>query len=171
MNNTKEILEQLETPVDVKRLIDRLPFDLDNLEQANVENPRLFLEAARYQTWAVLEKGRADVKLETKEAELYVDFKDRKVEKQTDKELVAKVASAPDVIKLKQRVYLAKASEVWAKQLVEAYNHRQQVLNNITKIRTAEVSNALRAVKEKAAMSTVRQEAERMRRRYDQEQE
>lgn len=170
MNSTKEILEQLETPIDVQRLISKLPFDLDNLDQANNENPRLYLEAARYLTWAVLEKARAETKLETAEAQLYVSLKDSPT-KQTDKAITAMVASSKDIVKLKQKAYLAKASEVWAKQLVEAYNKRQEVLNNITRIRTAEVSNALRVVKEKAALTTVRQEAEKMRRRFDPEQE
>lgn len=168
MNSTKEILQQLETPVDVERLIEKISFDLDNFEQANVEQPRLYLEAGRYLTWAVLEKARAEVKLETREAELWVKLKDSP-EKQTDKSIIANVAANREIVKLKQRLYLAKASEVWAKQLVEGYNHRQQVLNNITKIRTAETSNALRVVKEKAQVSMVKQEAERMRRKYDRE--
>jgi len=169
MNNTEEILELLDKPVDVERLIEKLSFDLDNFEQANLEQPRLYLEAGRYLTWAVLEKARAEVRQESREAELWVKLK-QSPEKQTDKSLQANIAASREILKLKQRVYLAKASEVWAKQLVESYNHRQQVLNNITKIRTAETSNALRIVKEKAVMSTVRQEAERMRQRLDREQ-
>lgn len=168
MNSTKDILKTLETPVDVGALIESLPFDLDNFEQVNREQPGLYLEASRFLTWAVLEKGRADVKLETREAEIGLDL--RKGEKVTDKAVLAQVAADPEIVKLKQKVYLAKASEVWAKQLVETFNHRQQAINNITRIRTAETTNALRSVKERAEVLTVRREAERMRQKYDREQ-
>lgn len=165
--NTKDIIERLKNPVDIEQLIDKLSFDLDNFEQANLEQPPLYLEAGRYLTWTVLEKARAEVKLETRTAEVAINW--RKAEKLTDKGVASMVESAPEVVKLKQQLYLAKASEVWAKQLVEAYTHRLQVLNNITKIRTAETSSALRAIKERDQVRMVRQEAVRMRQKYDRE--
>ena len=63
-----------------------------------------------------------------------------------------------DIRKAKKRFAAARAMEVWAKQLLEAYNHRLQVLSNITKIRTGEMATELRAVKEKAAIDDMARE-------------
>lgn len=171
MNKTVEILEQLETPVDIQRLVKKLSFDLENFEQANSEQPRLYLEAGRYMTLAVLRKARAEIALETKQAEYGVTLREKKTalggKGITDKAVLSIIDTSEEIIKLKRKASLTKAMEVWAKQLVEAYNHRLQVLNNITKIRSAETSSNIRSVKEQSAVDSLRRKAEEVRKRRD----
>ncbi len=175
MNKTSEILEQLEKPVDVKRLMDKLSFALDNFEQANAEQPRLYLEAGRYCTMAVLRKARAEIRLETTQAEYGVRLRQKKQElgskSITDKAVQSVIDSSEEIIQLKTKSAMSKSMEVWAKQLVEAYNHRLQVLNNITKIRSAETSSNIRTAKEEAEVKQIRQKAREVRRRLEEEDE
>src|SRR5580765_4874402 len=153
MNDPKEILRWLENPVNVKRLVTKLSFDLDGFEMANLEQPSLNLEAGRYLTQAVLEKVRAELKLEVGTAEIAQNIRDRyEGSKLTEKALAERLALDKEGITLKRNAYLAKTTEVWAKQLLEAYNQRLQVLSNITKIRTGEMATNLRVVKEEAAV-------------------
>lgn len=168
MNDPKEILRWLETPVNLKRLVDKLSFDLDGFESANLEQPSLNLEAGRYLTQAVLGKARAELKLEIGMADLAQAIRDNAPEKMTEKAVAERLALAKEGIDLKRKAYLAKTTETWAKQLLEAYNQRLQVLSNITKIRTGEIASNLRAVKEEAAvrsMDRVKRDAEEARRR------
>jgi hypothetical protein len=167
-NTTNEILALVEREVNVKRLVDKLSFDLENFEQANLEQPKLYLEAGRYRTWAVLEKGRAEVRLETGMAKYGLELRERKSDRGlTEKAIAEMVASSKDIVKLKQRVYMAKATDEWARQLLEAYNQRLEVLKNITKIRSGEMATELRSVKEKAAVDTMRRTQERARRELE----
>lgn len=167
MNDAREILELLERPVDVRRLMKELAFDLDGFEEANRRQPRLFLEAGRYLTAAVLNKARAENRLESLKAEEGLRLRGKKTDGKkslTEKAIEDVVNTNPQISKSKQTYYLAKAAEVWAKQLLEAYNHRLQVLSNITRIRTGEMATELRAVKEKAAVDDMRERAEKVRR-------
>lgn len=168
MNETKDIVQQLEKPVDVKLLIDKLSFDADDFDQANLEQPKLRLEAGRYRTWAVLEKARSEFRVEIVEAELGIELRDGKEEKKlTEKAIQQNVVVSKDYRQARRMAYLAKATEEWAKQLTEAYDQRLMVLNNIVKIRTGEMASNLRSVKEKAAVDVMMKKAERLRRNLD----
>lgn len=174
MNDPSEVLRWLEAPVSLKSLVSKLSFDLDGFEMANLEQPKLSLEAGRYRTKAVLEKARAELRLEVGEAEIAQRLREKSSVKLTEKALAERLAQEEEVIKLKKRAYMAKVMDEWAKQLLEAYNQRLQVLNNITKIRTGEIASNLRAVKEEAAvkqMNSVRREAEKVRKRVEQDDE
>ena len=163
MNTTQEVLEQLERPVDVGKLIKKLTFDLDNFEQANLEQPRLSLEAGRYFTWAVLEKAKAEFRLELEEANLGSSIRSDGA-KRTEKSIADSIVLSPSIREKKKLLRLAKASEVYAKQLLEAFQQRLQVLNNITKLRASETATELRAMKEKAAVEEMSRKADRIRR-------
>ncbi len=167
----KEVLELLRRPVDLRRLMQRLPFDLDNFDQANMEQPRLSLEAGRYRTQAALLKARIELQLQTKEAELGVQLRRRgegAKKAPTDKSIQSKVVLDPEVQALRRRLYLAEATEIWAKQLAEAYQYqRLAVLKIIGEIRASEFASELRTVKERAAVDVVRRSAEKVRQQYD----
>jgi hypothetical protein len=168
-----EILEILRRPVDVRRLMSRLAFDTDNFEQANMEQPRLSLEAGRYRTQAALDRARLELQLETKQAELGVQLRRRgegAKKAPTDKSIQSRVILDPEVQRLRKRLYLAEASEVWAKQLAEAYQYqRLAVLKVIGDIRASEIASELRSVKERAAVDVVHRAAQKVRERYDRE--
>ena len=164
MNDVKEIVELLDEGVDLKKLLEEVSFDLDNFEQANLMQPRLYLQAAKYYTWAVLQKGRTDFALEVRSAELALQLRE-KLEKVTETRIAQELTTDKEIQTLRKKVYLAKTADVWAKQLLEVYSHRLQVLGNITKIRTGEMSNELRSMKEKAAVKELRTRTEKLRRR------
>ena len=172
MIDSKEVLELLDKPVDVRRLIKELAFDLENFEEANRMQPRLFLEAGRYLTSAVLQKSKTENKLETMIAETGLKLRREKIKGKnslTDKGIIDMVNGNPEVATLKNRFAITKAMEVWAKQLLEAYNHRLTVLSNITRIRTGEMATQLREVKEKAAVDDMRRRADKVRRSMEDE--
>jgi hypothetical protein len=167
MNQIQEVLEWLEKPVDIKRLVRELAFSLEDFEEANRLQPRLFLEAGRYLTGAVLQKSRAETQLETQIAKEGLTLRELKASGKrgtiTDKGIADMVNSNDDVLKLKRKVSVANANEVWAKQLLKAYDQRLTVLSNITKIRTGEMATELRAVKERSAISEMRRTVDRIR--------
>lgn len=167
----KEVLEMLRAPVDVRRLIDRLAFDVDNFERANMEQPRLSLEAGRYRTQAALLKARLELQLETREADLGIALRKKSEHAKrapTEKALSGRIVLDPEVQVLRKRLYLAEITEIWAKQLAEAYQYqRLAVLKVIGDIRASEIANELRTVKEKAAVDGLRRQAERVREKYD----
>lgn len=167
MNKPEEILELLDKEVNVRLLMKELTFDLDGFEQANLRQPRLYLEAGRYLTWAVLQRIRSENSLETSVADKGLELRNGKNGKLTEKAVADLVNTDEDIIKSKKRFAVMKATEVWAKQLLEAYGHRLQVLNNITKIRSGEMSVELRKVKEKAAVDEMSRAADRVRRKFD----
>lgn len=170
MNDPQEILDLLEKPVDIQKLIKELTFFLDEFEEANRRQPRLFLEAGKYLTGAVLQKAQAENRLETLIAEEGLKLRAKKVAGEkgyTDKGIADLVNANLDIRKAKKRFAVARAMEVWAKQLLEAYNHRLQVLSNITKIRTGEMATELRAVKEKAAIDDMARRADKVRKSYE----
>lgn len=162
-----EITELLAAPIDVRRLVSKLAFNLDNFEQANMEQPRLYLEAGRYRTKAALDKARAELQLEVTMAETGAQWRERPTsgKAMTEKAIADKITLNKEVIKLRQRAYMAKVTEEWAKQLLEAYSQRLMVLGIIGKVRSSEIASELRAVKEQAAIQVVRREAEKVRRK------
>ena len=164
MNNTKEVLEIIKEGVDLEKLMDEVSFDLDTFEQANLQQPRLYLEAGKYRTWSVLKKVRADFQLEIKTAEIALELRN-KLDKPTEGRINQELSTNEDVQQLRKSAYMAKVADEWAKQLLEVYAHRLQVLNNITKIRTGEMATELRAIKEKAAVDDLRKEANKVRRK------
>lgn len=169
----KEILEILRAPVNVRRLIDRLAFDADNFERANLEQPRLSLEAGRYRTQAALLRARLELQLETQEAALGVQLR-RKGEgakrAPTEKAVSSKIILNPEIQSLRKRLYLAETTEIWSKQLAEAYQYqRLAVLKIIGDVRASEIASELRTVKEKGALDIVRRAAEKMRSRFENE--
>ncbi len=87
----------------------------------------------------------------------------------TDKAVADMVNANKDIRKSKNAFALAKSAEVWSKQLLEAYNHRLQVLSNITRIRTGEMATELRAVKERAAVDDMERRADKVRRSMEDE--
>ncbi len=173
MNDAREILELLERPVDVRKLMKELSFDLDALEDANRRQSRLFLEAGRYLTGCVLQKARAENQLETTVAETGLKLRAEKMESTkkglTEKAIEDVVNTSKEVRRCKQTFAMAKAAETWGKQLLEAYNHRLQVLGNLTKIRTGEMATSLRAVKEKAVVDDMERRADKVRRSFEDE--
>jgi hypothetical protein len=172
MNDSREVLDLLQKPVDIQKLIKEIMFDLDNFEEANRRQPRLFLESGKYLTGAVLQKARAENRLESLIAEKGLEIREQKTNGKkgfTDKGVADLVNADPFIRKAKRNYAVARAMEVWAKQLLEAYNHRLQVLSNITKIRTGEMATELRAVKERAAVDDIARKAEKVRKKYEDE--
>ena len=161
MNQIQEVLEWLEKPVDIRQLVRELAFSLDDFEDANRRQPRLFLEAGKYLTGAVLQKSRAETQLETEVAKTGLRL--RELKKSTDKGIADMVNADEAVLKLKKKVSVANANAVWAKQLLAAYDQRLTVLSNITKIRTGEMATELRAVKERSAIDEMRRTVDRIR--------
>src|SRR5476651_2167875 len=78
MKISRELVELLERPVDVKKLVDRLFFNADALEDAAIKQPKYYLEAGRFRSQAALRvstlkrrlgkiSGEASVKLRHKQ--------------------------------------------------------------------------------------------------------
>lgn len=170
MNPLNEILEFVEKPVDVRRLIERLSFDLDNFEDEGRKQPRLYLEAGRYHTQIVLRRARLELQTEALEAELGIGYKktvstDKKP--LTDKGVANRVQINPERLKAREKLALAEATEVWSKQLLEAYRQREQMLKMVGGMRQSEISSELRAAKEKGIVDQMNKRAKRVRDEFD----
>lgn len=58
-----DLIELLQSPVDVKRLVRKLKFSIDDLESAAEEQPRLRLEAGKFKAQMGLNKASSKRKL------------------------------------------------------------------------------------------------------------
>lgn len=172
MNPTNEILEFVQKPVEVRGLMKRLSFDLDNFELEGKQQARLYLEAGRYHTQAVLRRARLELRTEALEADLGIQYKSKVTKDKkplTDKAVSNRVQTNPDRIAAREKLALAEATEVWSKQLLEAFRQREQMLKMVGGMRQSEISSELRSVKEKGIVDQMAKKAKRVRDEYEEE--
>jgi len=132
-----------EVSVEVLRLIDRLRFDGETIVEDAMEQPRLFIEAARYRVRCLRKAMQARMALDTLRAELgakarqQLSVNDERVTERKVEEVITSNAQWRKALELKQAV---EAEEEMAKLLIEAFRQRQSCLKVVSDMATSEIS-------------------------------
>jgi hypothetical protein len=166
----KSVNKLLERPVDVVALIEQLTFDSDELEQAALDQPQLYLDAARWRVQQLrLQKARL-ARLEQRKAKVGLGLR-RKKHSRSDKSLtnpaVAELIEIDVRVKrLRMKLERAFVREEFGKHLLEAFRQRSMLLQSLLKLRSSEISNELAAVKTRMAEAEIGKRRNKLRDKY-----
>lgn len=169
MSTSHDLLKSLMKPVDVKKLIDRLSFDLEDLETAAMEQPRLRLRAGRLQSQMLLRKLELKRKVAAVVGKKSINIRHKHGNNYTATAIKNELGYDHDVKHAQQKLDEAEALESYASDLTECYKERSMALLNLTKLRSSEISSELRSVKGQAEVKALREKARKMRDRYEEE--
>lgn len=161
-----EIVELLEKPVNIKRLIKRLYFKVDQLEDAALDQPTLHLRAGRFQAQAALQASDLRRRLAKLNAKTAIHVRNKKGEK-TETAVKHKVLLYPKMQEYQKRVDHAEAVYEFSKFINESFRERLIVLSILNKLRSAEIGSELRSVKSEERVQHMRKKAHEARRRLE----
>lgn len=159
-NFDEELQDFLEKPVDVIRLIDQLDFSEEEVEHAAMEQPRLFLEAARLRVQKMRKRAQAKMAFESEKARTRIHTVGT-VQHKADKSILVKTVRVAE-----RRLEAALREEEFTKALMEAFRERKDATRIIVDARWAEAGNAVRKAKEQEGRNLARKVQKDLRRRY-----
>jgi hypothetical protein len=168
-SSDRDLLKALSKPVDVCRLIDKLSFNLDGLEEASMDQPRLRLKAGRLQVQMLLKKAQIKRELAALIGRKSIHIRHKHGNNYTATAIKNELGYDREVKHLQRKLDEAEALEQYAKDLTEAFKERSMCLLSLTRLRTSETGSELRAVKGQSEVSEQRKRAHRMRDRFEAE--
>lgn len=168
-HSDRELLKSLTKPVDVHRLIDKLSFDLDGLEEASMNQPKLRLRAGRLQVQMMLRKAQLKRNLAALIGKKSIHIRHKHGNNYTATAIKNELGYDSEVRHAQRKLDEAEALEEYAKDLTEAYGERSKTLFNLVKLRVSETTSELRSVKGQAEVDELRKKARKMRDRMDAE--
>lgn len=168
----RKFTHYLDEPVNVLKLIDELSFDPDDVEQASVDQPKLYIEAGKWRVQQMRKRSKALANLEVVTAEAGLKERRKKSSQPRGERLTD--AAIKDMVQLDKRVRKARmrterafAREEFGKILLTAFAQRQSATQVIAKVRASEMSNDLRKTKSNMARDEMSKRARKVRERYD----
>jgi hypothetical protein len=164
-----DLLKALTKPVDVRRLIDKLSFDMDGLEEASMDQPKLRLRAGRLQVQMMLRKAQLKRQLAALIGKKSIRIRHKHGNNYTATAIKNELGYDHDVHKAQRQLDEAEALEEYAKDLTESYGERSKTIFNLIKLRVSEVGSELRSVKGQAEVDELRKKARKMRDRFEEE--
>lgn len=167
---TSAVLEMLEHQVDLRKLVKSVYFDIDNLERANLMQPKLYLSAGRFKAEAALRRSRLERQLEKIMAEKSLVIRRTKQRRDAKRDLTEGVvknylAVDPEIRRAKRKLSEAEVVEEFAKHLVETFKERLMILALLTKLQVSELASELRQAQGKKAVTTLSEKAKEVRKR------
>lgn len=167
MHTSKSLLKIISKPVDVKRLIDKLGFDLDGLEEAAMDQPRLRLKAGRLKVQMILHKAQLKRHLSAVIGKKSIHIRRKHGNSYTATAIRNELGYDKDVRRAQKQFDIADALETFATDLTESYKERSMALLNLVKLRNSEVASELRAVKGRAEVEGLLSKAKKLRDSYE----
>jgi hypothetical protein len=162
-----ELLKALSKPVDVRRLIDKLSFDLDGLEEASMDQPKLRLKAGRLQVQMMLRKSQLKRHLAALIGKKSIHIRRKHGNSYTATAIKNELGYDRDVRHAQRQLDEAEALEEYAKDLTESFKERSMAILNLRSLRVSEIGSELRSVKGHAEVDELRKKAHKMRERMD----
>lgn len=161
----------LEGKVDLPKLVDQLRFDVDNLERATLNQPKLYLTASRLRAQIMQKSARAKRRYDQLVSEKKLklrrqNFGKGKGDKLTEGGLTDTVSMSPMVRKARMRLDRLEALEELSKLLVDTFRQRRDTIRNLIEIKSAEMSNEIWAVRRNMEQSKVDKMRRKARRRF-----
>jgi hypothetical protein len=168
-HSDRDLLKALGRPVDVRKLIDKLAFDLDGLEEASMEQPTLRLRAGRLQVQMMLRKAQLKRQLLAVIGKKSIHIRKKHGNSYTATAIKNELGYDPEVHRAQRKLDEAEALEEYAKDLTEAYGERSKTLFNLVKLHVSEMGSELRQAKGEAEVNELKSRARKMRDRMDAE--
>lgn len=169
MSTSRDLLKALGKPVDVRKLIDKLAFDLEDLEVASLEQPRLRLRAGRLQTQMMLRKLELKSRLAAIVGKKSIHIRHKHGNSYTATAIKNELGYDPEVRHAQRKLDEAEALESYAQDLTDAFTERSKALFNLVGLRRSEMSSELRAAKGQAEVDALRDKARKMRDRIEED--
>lgn len=163
---TNELESIIDSPVDIKRLIRKLKFSLDDLEGAALAQPGLRLEAGRFRAQIGLKS--ASMKRQLTRIIGKKSLKIRRREDRTTESAIKNALSLDDEVQKAQKEFdTLEVYETFTKDLVDAYTERSMAINMLTRIRASEINSNIAAVKGADEVNKINKRARHIRDRYN----
>lgn len=162
-NPEKVLLEVLAKPVDVRRLVDDLPFDLDTLEDASVNQPKLRLRAGRLRIQMLFRKAQLNRRLQAIIGKKSIRIRRRHGNSYTATAIKNELGYDPEVRRAQRKFDAADALEKFAYDITECYKERSMMLVSLGKQRGSEISSEIRSAQGRAEVEALREKARRKR--------
>jgi len=167
MDNDTELIELLDRPVKLRKLVEKLFFELDDLEYAALHQPKLYLETGRFRAQQALllnaRKRKLTQVIGTKSLRIR---RKHQGEKYTEGAIKNELSQNTKLRKLQRMVDNSEVYLEFASQLSEAYKERMMILNILGKIRASEISSELRSAAGEEVVERMRKKANKVRDRF-----
>lgn len=162
----QDVIELLEKPVDVKRLVSKLYFKIDELEDAALEQPTLFLRAGRFQAQSALTNSTLRRRFARTSGEHSIHARHKR-EGKTETAIKNQVVLNKHVQSAQRKLDHAEAVYEFSKQLTETFKERLMVLSILARLRASETNSELRSVKNEEVVSSMRKKAHKARKQLE----
>jgi hypothetical protein len=160
------LIELLQSPVDVKRLVRKLKFSVDALEKAAEEQPSLRLEAGKFRAQIALDMQSAKRKLLRVIGKKSLSLR-KSGDYKTEGAVKNKLSLDSKVQRLQKEYDTLEVYNTFTKDIMEAYTERSMAVNVLTKLRSSEVSSHLASIKGDSVVEELSKKAKHIRDTYD----
>lgn len=147
--------DYLDRTVDLKKLIRRIDFTDESVEDAALEHPKLFLRATRFRVQKMRDRVEAELAYEARMANLSAKYQqrtdDKGKRKLTEGAVKAKVQLDPKIGRLKRTMEMSLVYEKFSELLIETYRKREFAIKIIIDARWAEAGKGFKKLKEEEA--------------------
>ncbi len=158
-----DLLKALSKPVDVRKLIDKIAFDLDDLEEASMNQPKLRLTAGRLQVQMMLRKAQLKRELAAVIGKKSIRIRQKHGNSYTATAIKNELGYDSEVRHAQRKLDEAEALEAYASDVTDAIKERSMVLLSLTRLRGSEISNELQSVRGHAATQELWEQARKLR--------
>lgn len=161
-----ELLLFINKPVDLKRLVRKVTFDLDDLERAAQQQQDLRLEAGRFKAQAALlvaNRKRRLLKVVGRKS-LKIRHREDKV---TESSIKNSLSLDSKVQSLQKKYDNAEVYYEAASQVVEVFKERAMMLSILTRLRASEISSNVASVQGKSKLKDMKKRARRAANAFD----
>lgn len=164
--------------VDIKVLLDSLDFTDETIGHAALDQGKLFSRVAQYYIQAMRNRICAETALDARKADRGHFFRQRDSERRqasktaasqkqmTEGRLSELIKLSPSVKKLQDEYDRWVVVEEWAKQMIEAYRQRAQMIKAVAGILGEEAVSDLRIFKENRAKERLRKTRATLAKKY-----
>ena len=165
-DKASKLLEMIGVSVDVDKLIDRIYFSMDGLEQASLNQSKYYLQASRLRAQTLLQLNTLKRKLTQISSERQLKIRDRYGEAK-ENEVKGRLALDPRVARYQRKFDEATVVDEFAKDLLEVYRQRLMVILTLAKLQVGEMQSELRSAKGEAVLDSVRKQQRKARDAYE----
>lgn len=160
-----ELIELLQSPVDIKRLVRKLKFSLDDLESSAAQQPSLRLEAGKFRAQIGLKTANSKRRLARVIGKKSLHLR-KSGEYKTEGAVKNKLSLDEKVQKLQKEFDTLEVYSEFTKDLIAAYTERSMALSVLNKLRGSEISSHIAAIKGDEEVEHMRKRARHLSKEY-----
>lgn len=164
-NSHDKVLAMIEQPVDIQRLVRKLAFSEDEIENAALRQPGLQLEVGRLRAQLYMRKASLRRRLARVRAKKGLKIRHRE-SGLTETAIKSQLDLDPDVERMQKKFDIAEAMDVAIDDLREAYKERNMVLGFLVKLRASEMDSEIRHAKTGEALDKLSKRASKARKKF-----